>query len=354
MNASSLPTNLETKSIWIRQEAISTSQFAHGSTMHRNGVNLDLQFDELDQIISDGTEILFESQNQNLRVSPQKIAIADVISTGKKSRIVYGKTINYYKLAQKINVKCTGGTLNQHTEIKVFAKLDQEKVEVGKLMVYKNNVIPKAELVVVNVITGGNKAQLKDDYQYIFKNQSFNQALIRAEVDVDTEFDLTKLANNADVNTFLSNVSTYGAGRILDDIVTLYEKYGKYSVNGGINSNNTKKTYLFFTSLSAGGTRGICSLDNNNVWGNSYIVFNIGLQNPRTIVHECGHSFSLTHVFEEAGTPRHIFYQGYTDNYMDYDWQQGNKSNPYKGKMFSLYKWQWDIMRSDRSLIFNY
>ena len=50
---------------------------------------------------------------------------------------------------------------------------------------------------------------------------------------------------------------------------------------------------------------------------------------------------------------------------MDYTWQRGiydnlNKrylpsgDNIYKGKMYSFFKWQWDIMRGDRSLTFNY
>ena len=56
--------------------------------------------------------------------------------------------------------------------------------------------------------------------------------------------------------------------------------------------------------------------------------------------------------------------KGYTDNYMDYTWQRGENDsrggffstgdNTYKGKMYSFFKWQWDIMRRDRSLTFNY
>ena len=77
-------------------------------------------------------------------------------------------------------VKCSGGAINQHEEIKVFAKIKdkisgiKEKKEVGKLMVYKNNIIPKAEIVVVNLIKNTlQKAILRTDYQYPFKNQSF-------------------------------------------------------------------------------------------------------------------------------------------------------------------------------------
>ena len=50
--------------------------------------------------------------------------------------------------------------------------------------------------------------------------------------------------------------------------------------------------------------------------------------------------------------------KGYTDNYMDYDWKKVNapdsSDNDFKGKMYSFFKWQWEIMRRDRSLIFNY
>ncbi|MFK7050959.1 hypothetical protein FLACOL_02466 [Flavobacterium columnare] len=154
------------------------------------------------------------------------------------------------------------------------------------------------------------------------------------------------------------------AGAIRDSFETLYNKYGKFKVTGGIDGNANKKTYLFFTTLSAGNTLGICSLK-SNVWGNLYVVFNSALLHDHTIVHECGHSLSLPHVFQTGNSAKHTFYHGYTDNYMNYTWQKGapvpggggfygSGDNKYKGKMYSFYKWQWDIMRGDRSLIFNY
>ncbi len=340
-----------------------TAQFAHGSRIHRQGVSLDLQFDEMETIISDGTEIILECANSAVKITPTSFPIAEVLGGSKKNRVVNGRTINYYKLSKKINVKCEGAALAAHEEIKVFAKLDTQKVEVGKLMLYKNNVIPKAEIVVVNVISDPvQRAALRDDYHFLFKNQSFNQALIRAEVTVDSAFDLRALSSNADVSAFLATQNTMGASAVRDTIERLYEKYGKYTAAGGLDGPTNTRTYMFFTTISAGNTLGICSLK-QNVWGNLYVIFDSGLLHDHTIVHECGHSLSLPHVFQQGTLARHSFYHGYTDNYMDYTWQKGaltprgvssTGANKYDKKMFSFFKWQWDIMRADRSLIFNY
>ena len=339
-------------------------QFPHGSRMHKNGVFLDLQIDEIDTIVPDGTEIIFETGSPYLEITPNKIPISEVLSTKKRSRRVGGNLINFYYLPKKINIKCKDQPLKRHKDIKVFAKLKGESKEIGKLMVYKNDVIPKAELVVVNVITNNNnKAKLYEGYQFLLKRQAFNQALIRAEVKIDTEFNLNNLRHNSDVNVFLNNYRSLRADQILDWITKLYEKYGKYGkVPGGINSNNTRKTFLFFTSLTAGNTLGITHLE-HNLWGNVFTIFHSGLLDEHTIVHECAHSLSFHHIFDDD-LSKFPFYWGYKDNYMDYTWQRGENDsrggffstgdNTYKGKMYSFFKWQWDIMRRDRSLTFNY
>lgn len=345
---------------WLALFPYTTSaEFSHGSRMHKNGVDLDLEIEELEQLVvseKDETEILFEASHPCLFITPSVIKLKELLTSRQTKSLGKDKSRNFYHASKQINIKCQGDTLDTHGQVKVFAKSGDRKLEVGKLMVYKNNVIPKAEITVVNVITDPTKrGSLKDDYQYLFKHQSFNQALIRAEVRVDTEFDLTLMRHHNDVDTFLNNCNSYRASVIRDEIVSLYDKYGKYAVPGGINTNNTHRTFLFFTTLKAGGVRGICSLDQNNNWGNSYLLFNIGLQNARTIVHECAHSLGLPHTFEEGPLAMpHIFYQGYTDAYMDYDWNRPGNPNPFQGKMHSFYKWQWERMRNDRSLIKQY
>jgi hypothetical protein len=340
-------------------------QFPHGSSMHASGVSLDLQFDELETMVDDKTEIILESSNPLLTVSPNKFFISEVFKNKKKSRKT-NKVINYYDLKKQVNIKCKGGALTKHEQIRVFAKLNDKKVEVGKLMVYKNNVIPKAEFVVVNVITSksGGKAKLRHDYQHLLAKQSFNQAMIRAQVSADEVFDLTSIQSKPDVNDFLKKCNTMNSENIKKNFELLYNKYGKNKFSGGINSSNNKKTYLFGTTLSPGLVNGSCSQKSNGAWGNFYVVYKGGLLDNNTVVHECAHSLSLPHVFETAGTIKHTFFHGYTDNVMDYTWQKGlptgtgsfykSADNVYFGKMFAFFKWQWDILRNDESLITNY
>lgn len=137
-----------------------------------------------------------------------------------------------------------------------------------------------------------------------------------------------------------------------------------------------KKTYLFVTNLQAGTTLGSASLvvtkdAAGNIiswnWGNGMAVFGSGLNNIYTIIHELGHSLNLTHTQENpavSNTP--AFYQGFTDNVMDYNWTIlrpvdptnlkkgffGDDKNPppYKDKMWYFFKWQWDLIRQDGSL----
>lgn len=92
-------------------------------------------------------------------------------------------------------------------------------------------------------------------------------------------------------------------------------------------------------------------------WGNAVVLFDAGNTDLITLFHELGHSFSLPHTFEEEYSTEHNFYQGYTDNLMDYTYKSNpdniitaNIDNPYNMDMWALFKWQWDILRQDRSL----
>ena len=66
----------------------------------------------------------------------------------------------------------------------MIAKNGNKKMEVGKLMLYDNRIIKRAEIIVISLITDPiNKAVPKlPGYEALLKQRSFNQALIRAEV----------------------------------------------------------------------------------------------------------------------------------------------------------------------------
>ena len=384
-----------------------------GSEIHKDGVYLDLQLDEIDEIIDDGTEIFFEPSDPCLKITPDKISISKFLKTTREKRILDSNTgkpeIHYYLLENAVKIICQGDTLKEHGKIKVFAKLGATEIEVGRLMVYKNNNIGKANFVVVNVITedyNNNKVipQSHPSLKYLYNNQSFNQAMIRAEVSTIEDFDLVALKNkDKDISSFLedakntsyingqvkdpedSTILIDGASAILKRLSALYKKYGKHAPKGkiGLNEKKHHNTYLFFTAIDCKAVGLAHHEKKNNVieFGNVYIIFKNGLTEDRTIVHEAAHSFSLTHTFS-AGLSPHAFHKGYTDNFMDYTWYQyrdsfeyefimsnrlmisssykgypylrkhmlPSKDNKYKGKMYSFFKWQWDLMRNDPSI----
>lgn len=379
------------------------------STMHKKGIYLTLQLDEIDEIADDGTEIILKSGKPCLKVMPDKIPISNFIKAGKKTRTLGqgGPTVNYYKLESVVNITCLGDTLDEHEEIKVFAKLGQSEVEVGKLMVYQNKIIPKAKIVVVNVITdqansvtNPKRPIASDKLEYIYKYQSFNQAMIKAEVVASQDFNLVELFLNTgdpDIKVFFENINDpdyinnkkkdpntnktiNAANDISNRLCTLYDKYGKHrpsskSVTIDVQADGHHNTYLLLTNLlpngdTLGDTIGVVSQDKQTwTWGNMFVIFERGLKDDHTIVHEAGHSFSLPHIFEKSrlSPSKHLFFQGYTENYMDYSYHYSfynkklyykngednlpyTQTNSYLGNMYSFFKWQWDLMRNDRSI----
>ncbi|MEZ2445372.1 zinc-dependent metalloprotease [Chitinophaga sp. RCC_12] len=364
---------------WLSLFPYTTSQqFKYGSSMNKDGARLDLELEEIEEVISDGTEIIFESKNPNLKITPQKINIAALMGSGQQTRFRPGGVkVKYYTLKGAVTVVSANAPLQQHEEIKVFAKLGNKKEEVGKLMVYNNHVIPKMELILVKVGTQANSLpaidqQMVKDIEYQFKRGSYNQALIRAEIKTDTIFETGVLPlTDHDVTSYWNNVlggaTAFNEQQFLEEVMKLYEKYGQHKPNGGrINADANKRTYIFLTDLPAD-FNGIAAAANGDVikefvWGNAFVVFLKGLNQRRTLLHEAGHSLGLQHTFS-AGQPMaglkpppYTFYQGHTDNIMDYTWQTNGNLNPHNAKdnMRSFFKFQWDIMRQDRSLILNY
>ena len=379
-----------------------------GSDMHKDGVYLDLQLDEIDKIIDDETEIFFEPSDPCLKITPEKISIKKFLKTKKKKRELHRRThkpvINYYLLENAVKIICQGDTLKKTGKINVIAKLGQCKSEVGQLMVYENDKIGKANIVVVNVITKDTNnqkviPQTHPSLNDLYNNQSFNQALIKVNIKVTENFDLVALYNKTkdkNIIDFLNDIldTNYitsqkpdlnnppntidAASDIHERLVDLYQKYGKNTPkdNKKIHDEGHYNTYLLFIDVQprtyGGETYGIADLrqapkDKNKFeWGNIFIIYQKGLKDDHTIVHEAAHTFTLPHTFANVDynvnptlNNKHVFYYGYTENYMDYirlrvkDKKGYDKivDSEYKGKMYSFFKWQWDLMRKDEKSI---
>ena len=89
-----------------------------GSEMHKDGVYLDLQLDEIDKIINDGTELYFKPSDPCLKITPEKISISKFLKTSIKKRSINKDTdtkISYYLLKNAVKIICQGDTLKERT-----------------------------------------------------------------------------------------------------------------------------------------------------------------------------------------------------------------------------------------------
>ena len=353
------------------------------SPMHNKGVDLNLQLDEIDSIINDGTEIILKPGKPCLKVNPERIPISKFIAQGKKTRILdqYSKEkINYYEIENAVNVICQGGTLDTHEEIKVFAKLGDTEIEVGKLMVYQNNIIPKLKVNLVCVVLdedeNGNK--IIPDYEsainHLKNEKILTQALINLELLGVEAFDMLELAQTlsfeTDLNDFITLIKNEkvmklgimpngmnAAEYISKNIMKFYRKYSQL-----ITSQNEGSVTIFFVGLNPldGDVAGLTINSPNEkhyvgvtkeeklLYQSYCFFFKSGLNNALSIKHEVGHIMGLLHIFQKLRdktsisesqfyhselnefniyskiTNNFIFYQGYTENIMDYNFKTVN------------------------------
>ncbi|MGO2126975.1 M12 family metallo-peptidase [Psychrobacter sp. AOP7-D1-15] len=377
----------------------------------RSEVELYLQIDQLTTddnkpLSSNDSTVLEFSTSPGIVVSPTKIALKKLITKGQKSRKLvrsgeqtdgengYSRNIKYYvDESIKISIKATSSS-NKARFIKVIAKRGKYQRKVGVLMIYPNSNIPNADIVVVHFCTksGATTVPTPPAYQHYLKYRSLNQALVRGEVKGISRLNVADEKNNHTrrsakgimIRKFLekyppnTNVSRSEGSNLKKDIVKLYELFSeKYVPSGGIEGANNKKTFVIFTdykvktgiytTLGSAQAREKNMVENlfdctfnddcfSKVWGNAVVLFDQGNTQLDTFAHELGHSFSLPHTFASSSLTRHSFYQGYTDNLMDYSYlldrtgKESGGTNPYKHHMWSLFKWQWDLLRKDRSI----
>ncbi|MFC0429172.1 hypothetical protein [Chryseobacterium scophthalmum] len=284
-------------------------------------VTLDIEVEELETLSSDATEILFESSNSDLVITPTNIALSTLIAGGKQSKNLGGTaTRDYYLANNQVKVKCNRAfTVNE--QIKIFAKLKdpssgiEDKKEVGKMMVMKNSDQPKytinvyviktyivddasfGETVIDTQINSKGGLQAFEDF---LNKQSLNQGLIQIKFNYDTDGNPYDWAFR---KISLKNASVENAyrGMLLNE-TTMEVDTGLYMnyINDRFKlmfPGLTRKKGIFLyltplTSPTAGGAAYNVPLANKHC-----IIFNQNLNHFESYAHEIGHTLGLEHFF---------------------------------------------------------
>ena len=285
-------------------------------------VELDIETEELEALIPDPTEIIFESSNPKLSITPTSIPLNTLIAGGKLTKTLGGATTkDYYLATNQVKVKCDGQAFTQNEQIKIFAKLKdpssgvEDKIEVGKMMVMKNSEQAKYTInvyVIKTYITGdatfgeavidtniNSKGGLQAFEDYL-NNSSLNQGLIKVKFLFNTDgkpydwpFRRISLIN-------ASSESKY-QGMLLNE-AKMEVDTGKYMnyINDRFKLmfpglTNKKGIFLYLTPLvspGAGGAAYNYPLNNKHC-----IIFNQNLNHFQSYAHEIGHTLGLEHFF---------------------------------------------------------
>lgn len=304
-------------------------------------VELDIETEELESLTPDATEIIFESSNPKLVITPTSIPLNTLIAAGKQTKTLGGSNKkDYYLATTQVKVKCDGHAFTQNEQIKILAKLKdtssgiEDKIEVGKMMVMKNSEQTKYTINVYvikafmsdNVLYGesiidaefakiGGLAGLE---KYLNEN-SLNQGLIQVKlIDKDSGGNVLKMPLST--NTFeTANLGKSPNPKIVPDskyssLKDIISNRSTFEVNSG------KSVDLFniqFGLLYGNIARQkcillyLCPLKTATAGGSSYnnplnnkhcIIFKSNLGHLPSYAHEIGHTLGLEHTFNEGQT----------------------------------------------------
>ncbi|BFM45642.1 hypothetical protein CFS9_42830 [Flavobacterium sp. CFS9] len=301
---------------------------------------LDIEIEALEALSSDATEITFESSNPDLIVTPANIPLNGLIAGGKQTKNLGGTTTKDFYLANnQVKVKCNKA-FTKNEQIKVFAKLKdaatgiEEKKEVGKMMVMKNNDQAKytINVYVIKAFISDNPAfgetiidtefakigGLSGLEKYLNEN-SLNQGLIQVKlIDKDSSGNFLKMPLST--NTF----ETANLGKSPNPAAVPDSKYSR--IKDIISNRSTfevqsgKSVDLFniqFGLLYGNMVRQkcillyLCPLKTPTAGGSSYnnplnnkhcIIFKSNLAHLPSYAHEIAHTLGLEHTFKEGQT----------------------------------------------------
>ena len=307
-----------------------------------------------------------------------RYAILKVAVKGKYKEITFNDPQGYFTFepatitpkTEQVKITCNDTITEKEYKVEVLA---DGKVAGGLMFV--ENSIKKLKLPInwYNVfITQGDlgtiKKLVKKEYIEAYCKKAFTPALIQVEInEIKTPIDISnvistfvnKAENKVENSYLLGSLLCYAVPRTPYQI-SLFTTFLKREKEAGDLINYNNGVTLHSTVIQKEDRSALnnfidvfvarsLSKSPNNI-DHSYpqdeefcmmFLANDKLQTEGEIPHELMHALGLEHTFEEKEHPnkKHIFREGSTKNYMDYN-----------NKKKTTFKWQWDILRSSKYL----
>jgi|GEM_PF-460277 hypothetical protein len=307
-----------------------------------------------------------------------RYAILKVAVKGKFKEITFKEPKSYFTFepatitpeTKQVKITCNDTITEKEYKVEVLA---DGKVAGGLMFV--ENSVKKLKLpinwynVVVNPTDLGDLSGIvKKEYIEAYCKKAFTPALIQVEInEIKTPIDLSKVistfvnkAENKVQNSYLfGSLLCYAVPRTLYQI-SLFTTFLKREKEAGdlINYNNGVTLHstviqkedrnalnnFIDESVARSLSKSPNNIDHSYPQDEEFCMMFLGNKEvfPNVeIPHELMHALGLEHTFEEKEHPNkeHIFREGSTQNYMDYN-------NTKK----TTFKWQWDILRSSKYL----
>lgn len=376
--------------------------------------NLNLSF-EYDPLLVE----LMSANRQYVSASPLTVSLRDVIGSTVESeqnlisskQDLKSKKIKRFETQFKINVKILK-SFSKPQFIKIKAMDGNRQSQVGLLVLYPNDKILQARLQMIYFTPNSRHSALipTKDLEKVIKDNFFVQALIKPVFDNPISINIANemvnpIRTQKDIkllNEFLNkypanqNIPQNNVTNFYTDVFNLIKYLYKDTKSLGVHNSKQKVSYVIvadytvanfggFTPIRTRCTNGLCKTEGNTVFvTNTSSGYDFKLT---SFIHELGHAFGLKHTFDgndekiqlclqhknthtdtckryqsayQKDDILHKFYQGYTDNVMDYgfsikeDCTQdsciGTNPSSFLDIQLALTKWQWDILREDANI----